>query len=178
MMLWTNLERTRFFLIPEDQKLKTGELAIVTLSGGQRFVSTGSVVPFEVAEVEAVRWAKAELGDSLTELKQNIEAKLDDWRRQLDDFNHAPLTQKTKVTPEAGSVFYELLAALPEVFRESTSKDETRVESARETMTDLERRFMESGLDVHGRVKAFPDRLAKVARKSSQSDDNSPPRNR
>jgi hypothetical protein len=181
MMLWTNLDRTRFFLIPDDQKLQIGELAIVPLSVGQRFVSSVSVEPFEVTEAEALRWAREELGDSVTELKQVIEAKLDDWRRQLDDFKNTPLTRKTKVTPEAGAVFYELLAALPKVFRESTSEDETRVEQARETMADFERRFTESGLNVHGRVKAFPDRLAKAGRKSSPSGQNSPvppPRNR
>ncbi len=182
MCLWSTIgQNQHFYLIPDGQELPIGDLEIETPIGKKQRVAADAATPYEVTEAEAVRWAREELGHSLTELKQNIEAKLDDWRRQLDDFNNAPLTRKTKVTPEAGSVFYELLAALPKVFRESTSENETRVESARETMADFERRFTESGLNIHGRLEAFPDRLAKAARKSSPSDQNPsvpPPRNR
>ncbi len=180
--LWSTPDRTSWFLVPNSFVPRSGPLLIQNNTGGRTIeVDPLELGEFQITEAEALRWAREELGESLTELKENILAKLDEWRSQLDEFNHAPLTKKTKVTPEAGSLFYELLAALPKVFRESTSEDEARVGSARETMADLERRFEEAGLDVNGRVKAFPERLAKIARKSSQSDQNcplNPPTNR
>lgn len=108
-------------------------------------------------------------GESLEELKYNILDKLDEWCLQLDEFNQTPLTPKTKVTREAGSVFYEFLTALPKVFRERTSDDETQIESARKTMANLERRFAKAGLNLHGRVAAFPEHHAKVGKKSAES---------
>jgi hypothetical protein len=172
--LFTTADRRKIFHFPEDVVVDSGQLQITALNGTNRFVNETQLMGFEVSEAEALQWTRQELGDSLTELRQNIVSKLDEWRRQLDNFNKTPLTENTTVTPEAGPVFYELLAALPKVFRESTSGDETQVESAKETMADLERRFTESGLDVQGRVAAFPERLAKVEKKSAQSPQNSP----
>jgi uncharacterized damage-inducible protein DinB len=117
---------------------------------------------FAVTEEEARRWAKEELGHSLDELKQVIDDKLADWRRQLNNFKQSSMAPGSAVTLETATAFFDFLKQLPRVVRESISGDETRLESARVTMAELENRFEQAGLDATDRVKSFPDRLAKL----------------
>lgn len=153
-------------MIPEDQEVAFGDLVIESGIGKKRSAAPEAVASFEVNQDEALRWAKEELGESLDELKQGIDEKLADWRRRLDEFNRRPITQKSTVTPEAASVFFDFLKQLPGIFRESVSGDEERVDSARKATADLASRFKESGLEVDDRLECFPDRLVKVKAKT------------
>ncbi|MEK6279388.1 MAG: hypothetical protein AABN95_03465 [Acidobacteriota bacterium] len=135
---------------------------IRSLPGESAEVDPEWVASLEISEGEALRWAKEELGESLDELKQGIDEKLADWRRRLDEFNRRPITQKSTVTPEAASVFFDFLKQLPGIFRESVSGDQELVDSARKATADLASRFKEAGLEADDRLESFPERLVKI----------------
>lgn len=133
-----------------------------SLDGRISSVDPTWVIPFEVTEEQARRWAKDQLGHALDELKAGIDDTLAGWRQQLDDFDKRPLTDATSVTPNAASAFLDFLKALPSVVGQSISGDEQRVAAAKVAMAALQRRLKDAGIDVDDRVMDFPERLASL----------------
>ncbi len=164
--LWTTADKSKWFLVPNHVDLAAGSTIIRDLNGDCARVDLQQLCPFEVAEAEAIQWARRELAESLGELKQNIDAKLADWRRQLEEFKHSPVKPGSEVTPEAATVFFDFLKQLPQVFRDSVSGDEGRMDSARKTAVRLKQQFNDAGLTADDRLKTFPARLAKIKEKT------------
>ena len=63
--LWTNVSRTRFFLIPDGEPLPSGELPIRTITARETKVDDVSLFKFEVTEEEAKSWLRDEFGKML-----------------------------------------------------------------------------------------------------------------
>jgi hypothetical protein len=63
--VWTNRERSRFFLVPDGEQLPLGKLVLRTLTGRELKVDPSSVAEFEVSEAEAKEWLKGEFGKML-----------------------------------------------------------------------------------------------------------------
>ena len=162
LSLWLGSEGTKFFLVPDNFILPSGSFPITNRDGTSKSVDLSSVKVFEVSEDEALRWARGELGETLGELRQNIDEKLAEWRRQLDELDQTPITQRSNVTPEAGSTFFDFLTQLPRIISDSVSGDEERVDSARKATAELEQKFNKSGLPVDDRLRNFPDRMARI----------------
>jgi len=45
--LWTNSNRSLYFLIPNNQKLASGNFTIITSSGNKKTVAPDALAPFE-----------------------------------------------------------------------------------------------------------------------------------
>jgi len=118
--------------------------------------------PYEISEDQARRWAKDQLGNALSEIRESIDDKLDDWRQQLDEFNRTPMAEDTTVTPNTVSALFAFIRQLPGVVVGSLSSNELRVGEARDTMTDLHGRLKKAGIDLDERFTSFPDRLAEL----------------
>jgi hypothetical protein len=65
MVLWSNQDRTRFFLILDDQLLPSGDFLLRTLTGREQCVDEAALAPYEVSEEQAKEWLKGEFGKML-----------------------------------------------------------------------------------------------------------------
>lgn len=77
MTLYTTPDRTRYFLVPDDAALPSGDLRVRTFVGTQkpgreRLVDEATIVSFEVGEDEARAWVKEELGDVLGDVRERV----------------------------------------------------------------------------------------------------------
>jgi hypothetical protein len=59
--LWSNHDRTRFFLIPDDRELPGGDFELKTITGRQQHTLENAVVEFEISRDEAKQWLKGAL---------------------------------------------------------------------------------------------------------------------
>jgi hypothetical protein len=65
LTLWTNLDRTRFFLIPDEQQLSSGEFRIHTVTGRKFTVDPEALTSFEISENEAKSHLESEFSKML-----------------------------------------------------------------------------------------------------------------
>jgi hypothetical protein len=158
--LWLSVDRVRFFLVPDAFALPLGDFEIQTTHEGRRRVALEAIRVFEVTEEQALRIAKDELGQTLDKLKHDIDAGLAGLRQRLDERDRTPVQDDTTLTLNAAPAMLALLKNLPGVIVNSLAHDAQRVETAKATMADLQRRLKEAGIDLDERFTAFPARLA------------------
>lgn len=85
--LWSNHDRTRFFLIPDDPEIPPGDFVLRTLTGRELRVAPSALAEFEVSEQEAKEWLKAEFGKMLDGARSAIDGfvkKLHEAAREAD----------------------------------------------------------------------------------------------
>ncbi len=160
--IWTTQDHTRFYLIPDSSSLQTGSLVIRSLDGRIAAISNECAGQFEITEEQVRRIAKDQLDQTLYELKHGIDKRLAELRERLEEHNRTPVNDKTTLTPNAAPALFEFLKKLPGVIVNSLAHDARRVESAKTTMADLQRRLKEAGIDLDERFTAFPERLAQL----------------
>jgi hypothetical protein len=160
--LWLSADRSRYFLIPEACAMPCGDFDIRTMIGATRQVALDAIRPFELTEEQARRIAKDQLGQTLEELKNGIDDRLAEFRERLNEHNRTPVNDNTALTPNAAPALFEFLKKLPGVIANSLAQDADRVASAKTTMSDLQRRLKEAGIDLDDRFTAFPGRLAEM----------------
>ena len=160
--LWSTPDRSRWFLIASSITLPAGGMSIQTLTGESAFVDPACLGPFELTECQARRWANDQLGQTLDELKHGIDERLAEVRRGIDVRKHTPLNDQTTLTSEVAPALLELLKKLPGLIASSLARDPMRVETAKTTMADLQRRLRAAGVDLDDRFTSFPDRLAEL----------------
>lgn len=160
--------QSRFFMIANNTSLVAGNFCIKTLNGQEAFVDPVSIKANEISKDQARLWVKDQLGQTLSEIRSSIDIKLADWRTRLDAFNRTPVTPDTTLTPDAAPALLNLLKQLPNILGNSLSGDEHRVDEAKNTITDLQRRLKDTGIDLDDRFTKFPDRIADLRREFEQ----------
>jgi hypothetical protein len=160
--LWSTPERSAYFLIADDRVPALGSLAIRRLDGKTVWAAPDWLAPFAVTEEQARRVAKDQLGQTLDKLKHGIDERLAGLRERLDQHDLTPVSDDTPLTPNAAPALFEFLKKLPGVIVNSLAHDAQRVESAKTTMADLQRRLKEAGIDLDERFTDFPHRLAQL----------------
>jgi hypothetical protein len=158
--LWSDAHRTRWFLIPDDLTPPVGDVELRNLMGEPHHADFEWLTPYEITETQARAWAKVELGNTLDELKTDIDAGLAKVRSQLETKNQTPVTDSSPITPNAGAALLDFFKALPRIVGQGISGHDARVGQARETMAELQRRLKEAGIEVDDRLQQFPERLA------------------
>lgn len=78
--LWSNTDRTRFFLISDDRELPDGDFELKTVTGRQQHTLENAVVEFEISRDEAKKWLKEQFGELLTSIRVGITDAIKDWR--------------------------------------------------------------------------------------------------
>lgn len=73
--LWIDSTRTRYFLIPENQDIPTGDLILFNLTGKKNAVSPTALTSFEVTEVEAMNFLETELNQLIEQIEISEEIK-------------------------------------------------------------------------------------------------------
>jgi hypothetical protein len=160
LKLWRTADGARWFLFAVEQQLLPGDLTVAAVDGRVAQVDARWASLHEVGEARGRDWAREQLGQTLEELKQGIDATLEEGRRQIDEFKRTPVADDTTITPGAVPAMFELLKKLPRVIVDSLSGDVDRIDEAREAMVRLQRRLRHAGIDLDQRFSSFPDRLA------------------
>lgn len=78
--LWSDLQRRRFFVIPDAETLPPGDFALHTLTGRSLRVDPAAAVRFEVTEDEAKAWLKGEFGTLLDTARGAIDRFIEKLR--------------------------------------------------------------------------------------------------
>lgn len=160
--IWRTEDCKRYFIIPDDRGIETGELLLRRLTGERAFSSEQWARQYEIAEEHACRLAKAELEESLAELRDGVQTVLNRWRRQINDNALATAGRGKRVSTIAIAAMPALVARLPEVIVDALSVDTKRRSSAKSTMTQFKDILCQGGIDVGHAFEEFTDRLAKL----------------
>ena len=75
--LYVNIAADRFFLIPQDQELPSGDLCVTALTGSQRHVDPAAVGQFEVDQEQAVAHIRAHVEHAISAMSTVIADGLD-----------------------------------------------------------------------------------------------------
>jgi hypothetical protein len=161
--LWrTEGTERQFFLLPRSAVRARGNVKIHGSGGRSRFVSLASVQPFEISETQARLWAKAELGETLDQLKQGLDGSFAELRQRLETSQRTPISVSTVVTSDSGPALLDFLRTLPAVAGQSLSGDLARVKKARDAAGRVEQRLKDAGLDLEGNLVKLANRLASL----------------
>lgn len=161
-VLWSTVSAERWYLIPNGTRVAEGSATLRDRAGHVMNADAFALVPFEITQDQALHWAKDELGQTLEDLKHGIDERLANLREQISKRNRTRVAAHTTLTPNAAPALFEFLKQLPGVIVNSLAHDAQRVESAKTTMADLQRRLKEAGIDLDQRFTAFPERLAQL----------------
>lgn len=104
--LWSNPDRSRFFLIPDDRQLPAGDFELKTVTGCQQQVEASAIVEFEISRDEAKIWLKEQFGELLTSVKTGILDTLKNWRSPVP--SSKPETDSPSSTSRTEAALSEL----------------------------------------------------------------------
>jgi hypothetical protein len=159
--LWrTDAAPCRYYLLPDGVTIAPGDVQLRGPCGRRQTLCRTALQRFEIGEAQALRWARAQLGDTLDELREGVDRRLVELRAAVECKQRTPVARDTRATPDAGPALLHLLRQLPSVIANSLSNDPGRLESAKAGMRTLHRRLKDAGIDLDERFSGFPDRLA------------------
>src|SRR5437763_8949240 len=95
--LWVAADGARYFIIPDDARPTEGTELLGDGSGGSMSVDLAALQAYEISEEQAIRWTKANLGSTLTELRASLDETLAGWRANLDAARNEPVAPDTSV---------------------------------------------------------------------------------
>jgi hypothetical protein len=75
--LWTDLTRTRYFLLPDEPQLPHGDFAIHTVTGRKLAVDPEVLTSFEISEKEARNYLESELSKMLDGARGAVDRFID-----------------------------------------------------------------------------------------------------
>ncbi|MBE9127619.1 MULTISPECIES: hypothetical protein [unclassified Coleofasciculus] len=186
--LWLDSTRSRYFLIPDDQDLVTGDFILCNLSGDEKNVDSASIASFEITESEAKAYLQAEMNQALEEAKNAFSnfVAFSTQKSQAAPSNPTPSSDDTQsthnlistllgVTPEElqnnpeaiQTAFLNLYTELKEFVSASTSKNPTEVEAARARLHSLRKTLSTQGINLSEDIEEFPDKLQEVLSSSN-----------
>ena len=70
--VWFDTDRTRYFVIPDDEVVSPGELFLRSARGAQRLVDAELVAAYEVPKEEAVRLMRVEFDEAVGRVKGSL----------------------------------------------------------------------------------------------------------
>ena len=177
--LWTNLHRSRYFLIPNNQELANGNFAIFTSPGNKKEVNPDTLAPFEITEEAAKSHVQAEMSQALKQVKNGFSNFIAMAAAQAakentpSDTTHSQSGAKLvaallDITPEevrnnpeaAKEQLRQVVATtLGEVIQGLTSQDPEQLEAVRIQMHTLRTTLQSQGLEVDESLEQFPENL-------------------
>jgi hypothetical protein len=92
--VWRTEEGTRYFLIPDEAVLPTGEFTIRTVTGKRRRTAQESLLVFEISEEQAVAWLKQQFGNFLDGLRGAAEGFIAKINLATEDLRSASAGKK------------------------------------------------------------------------------------
>ncbi len=181
--LWTNSNRSRYFLIPDDQELPDGDFILCTLKGHEKKVDYIALNSFEITDSEAKAYLQAEMNQAMEEAKNafasfmsfSAEATQEAPSNPTSSFDQTSSYQniifallgvtleELQNNPEsAQTAFIKVYTELKELLGESTSQSPAQVDTARERVRSLREMLQAQGINVSEGLEELPDKIREV----------------
>lgn len=161
-ILWRNSDDGRNFIVPARLPLPDGSYRATRFDGTEVQTSEQWLCPYEVTEAEARDWAMREFGAALSDMRQRIDRKLGRTRAALDAARRAPVAPDSDLTNDAVPALFALAKALPGAIMGALSGNPHRIQSAQDSLSEVQNRLNAAGIAVDDRLASFPDRLAEL----------------
>jgi DNA repair ATPase RecN len=186
--LWSNPERTRFFLIPDDCQLPAGDFDLRTIIGRQRSIDAASLPPFEVSREQAKIWLNAQFSQMLQGARNKILESLSKWQPHPSEAEPSPneatetetkLAEFIRESRDVGGAKFKIaiegirqtLTALDKIFDSATAPGEENLQKSRTQMQELRAALQTYGISVSEKVEDVPAQLHKLYFSLSQQQD-------
>jgi hypothetical protein len=168
--LWTDSKRSRYFLIPNNQKLSRGSFIICTLTGTTKKVTQTAIAPFEIPDKEAKAYLKAEMNQAMQEAKTALSNFASVPTQTLEDDQAASIPNIISsilgITPEelqnkpeaAQTVFVNLYTDLKGLLGESTDQNPAQVEAMRSRLRSLRETLQAEAIN-NEEIEELPEKL-------------------
>jgi len=201
MGLWSDLSRSRHFLIPDDEKLPSGDFILRTLTGRQQQVDPKALEPFEISQEQAKAWLKGQLGQVLQSAKGAVMDALSRGLAKMQEFEPpqsepSPSAKKKPAAPESfkglallsalsgepverlrtdtealSHSIQKIVAELSGIFEDATASADGSLKNARQRVRTLRTILKEHGLPISARVDLIPDRLRAMVHSAEHRQD-------
>lgn len=177
--VWSNQERSRHFLIPDDTKLPPGTFVLRTVIGRQMDVEEEAALPFEVTREEAKAWLKKQMAGMVGQAKDALikflgkevgksggataehkastpdptgDARSAAARRAVDQLS---ASEKQAIEEKARTLTatIEEIGAVVDAVR---TGDASRIESARERIGALRKKLEAQGISISPSIDELP----------------------
>ncbi len=179
MNLYTNITQTKYYLIPTDLDLPTGDFVLRDSAGNEWLVDEQAVAEYEVGEDEVKAHIKAQARAAFGQLKESLlgsvqmgltqarqemaaqrearEAAADpEWVKKLLGFTADELAEN----PQVGEDWLRgVLDGVKTVLEGAASSDADEQQVAREVMDGVRARFTAAGIETNERMMQLPDQL-------------------
>jgi len=189
--IYTDYPRSRYFLIPNDQNLPSGDFIILTLNGDEKKVDYAAITSFEIADSEAKAYLQTEMAQALDEAKNAFSNFLELELQTSQEVSSNPLPSSDQTpsdeelisslfgtTPEelpnnpkaAQATFVNFSNELQELLDDSSSKSPNRVEAARAGVSALREKLQAQGINVGDEMEELSDKLLEAFSDSKIED--------
>ena len=180
--LWSDVERSRFFLIPGDRKISPGDFPLRTITGRQMEVDPNALETFEISREEAKTWLNSQFGQVLEEAKgklTNYLGSLGKSATQSQPDTEVKTSSKTAYTSlsllseltgepvenlqtEADAIarsIRHLLSDLIKIWENSTAANPEQLQTARNQIKNVKSILQAHGIMVSEKLDEIPERL-------------------
>ncbi|MDJ0592860.1 MAG: hypothetical protein QNJ72_23195 [Pleurocapsa sp. MO_226.B13] len=180
--LWSDVERSRFFLIPGDRKIPPGDFPLRTITGRQMEVDPKALETFEISREEAKNWLNSQFGQVIEEAKgkfTNYLGNLGKSATQSQPDTEVKTSSKTAYTslsllseltgepvenlqtePDAiARSIRHLLSDLIKIWENSTAANAEQLQTARNQIKNVKSIFQAHGIMVSEKLDEIPDQL-------------------
>jgi hypothetical protein len=166
-LLWTDTKRSRYFLIPEKQKLARGSFVIHTLTGKQKKVTQIAIAPFEISETDAKNYIQTEINQGMQQAKTTFSHLISSSTQTSEEVASVPnvICSLLGITPEelennpeaAQTAFANLYSDLKEFLGASSDKNPAQVETTRSRVRSLRETIQAQALNIN--IEELPKNL-------------------
>lgn len=130
--IWKNEDKDRFFLVSDDAQLSEGDYLIRTSTGREKLVELEQLQHHEISAEEATQWLKTELGDVMSQFRENLTSRA----QQRKDAYPDKLADLYRKRTEGGSN-----SELATLLNELSDKSEAIPNRMKNRMKEIARRF-------------------------------------
>jgi hypothetical protein len=159
---WTDSKRSRYFLIPNNQKLTRGSFVIHTLTGAQKKVTQRAIAAFEISQNEAKTYLETEINQEIQQAKATFSHLFSSTQVAEEPLSIPNIIssllgitpQELENNPEAAqTAFVNLYTDIKELLSESTEQNPAQVEATRSRVRALRE-------TLQAQVIKFPENLS------------------
>lgn len=158
--LHTTLDRARWFLIPAGEIGPAGTLAVIDLAGNEQKLHPLWLGRHEVPEERALAILRGEFGETLDELRGAADGALSEFRDKIAALKRAQAAEGSPYNGDSLPALVALAKALPGLVADSLSSEGERQKAATARAAHVEERLRQAGIDLEGKLNAFPGRLS------------------
>ncbi|HLP88952.1 MAG TPA: hypothetical protein VK184_10230 [Nostocaceae cyanobacterium] len=169
--LWTDSNRLRYFLIPDNQNLPDGEFTIYKVNGYEKKVDITALIVWEISQSEAREYLQADMNQAL-ETAKNAFGDFMLFAAQTFQNSSEPslVSSALKINPQelqnrpeiAKETTQNLYTELQDLLKEANLQNPQQVEIANSRIHSLQEELQSQGIDISAEMEQLTNKLQEV----------------